>query len=837
MRLRTLGGLALEGTAFARVVPLTLLAYLALEGESDRTRLCRLFWPSARDPRRALRGALSRLRRAAPGCVDARNGRLRAHVATDVGDLRRILGEGGVDRALRAYGGPFLDGVHLGPAREEFEEWLFETRELIADEVRRAALAAAEQELAQGRSGSARAHAEAAYGVAGAPPAEPSLLERLHAVLRAGDSPLDRLAHVEAGRYGVRLTATAPSPRPPVPSVRRGWRPRERWDERVGRDEEIALLYALVHDPRERLVTLTGAPGVGKSRLAAAIADVAGDPDEGERAPVVLRVDAERIGEAGRFAEGLAHALGLEPTEEGAALGACTDVLERAGATLLILDGFERLVDAAPLVSEMVRSCPELTVLVASRRPLHLDAERVVRLEPLAHDAPEAAGPTLFRARAQRVAPGRVGRGDDDEVLRICRAVGGVPLGIELAATWARALPVAEIADEVEGKLGFLAAPTRDLPEEARSLRAAVHRSWQLLDEEQQAVLRRLGAFRGGFRAPEARRVAGAGARTLAALVDASLLELGSDGRYRILPAVADLARERLAACPRAAAATRRRHRRAYVEALERWRRDLVGGDRQADALEAIEEELPNLAEAWSHAVACGRGDELYAMARTVAAYFDLARRYRDGADVLARSEAHLDPDDPDHAAARGSLHACWAWTHVRRGELSDAQQRARAAIEVLAVAGDPEGRADAEHAMAAALARKGRPREAQRHAAAARRHAREGGARRDQAKLAVLDAGLDLALGEVGRARRHLAEATSAYRAIDDRRGLARALLAAAELARRVGDGRGARSRLQRVQRLAHREAMVDERRRAEALLAVLWSDETAFASRSGAS
>jgi len=107
MRLRTLGGLALEGTAFARVVPLTLLAYLALEGESDRTRLCRLLWPSARDPRRALRGALSRLRRAAPGCVDARNGRVRAHVATDVDDLRHVLREGRVDDAIpylrRAY--------------------------------------------------------------------------------------------------------------------------------------------------------------------------------------------------------------------------------------------------------------------------------------------------------------------------------------------------------------------------------------------------------------------------------------------------------------------------------------------------------------------------------------------------------------------------------------------------------------------------------------------------------------------------------------------------------------------------------------------------------------
>jgi predicted ATPase len=837
MRLRTLGGLALEGTAFARVVPLTLLVYLALEGDGDRTRLCRLFWPAARDPRGALRGALSRVRRAAPGCLEASGGRVRAHVAVDVAELRRVLREGRVDEALRAYGGPFLDGVQLGPDRAELEEWLFETRELIADEVRRAALASAERELAQGQSGSARAYAEAAYGVAGAPPAEPPLLERLHAVLRAGDSPLDRLAHVEAGRYGVRLTAMGPSPRPSVPSVRRGWRPRERLDEPVGRDEEIAHVHALVRDPRERLVTLTGAPGVGKSRLAAAIAEAAGQPGEGERAPVVLQVDAERIGDPGRLADGLAHALGLEPVEEGAALAACADALEGAGATLLVLDGFEHLVDAASRISELLRACPELTLLVASRRPLHLDAERIVRLAPLAHDASDAAGPTLFRARAQRVAPGRVGRHDDGEVLRICRAVGGVPLGIELAASWARALPVAEIAEEVEGTLGFLAAPTRDLPEEERSLRAAVERSWQLLGERHQSVLRRLGAFRGGFRAPEARRVAGADARALAALVDASLLELGNDGRYRLLPAIADLARERLAACPQVAAATRRRHRRAYVEALERWRRDLTGGDRQADALEAIEEELPNLAEAWGEAVASGRGDDLYAMARTVATYFDLARRYRDGADVLARSEAHLDPDDPNHAAARGSLHACWAWTHVRRGELSDARQRAQAAIEVLTVAGDPEGRADAEHAMAAALAREGRPREAQRHAAAARRHAREGGARRDQARLAVFDASLDLALGDVNRARDHLAEAAAAYRAIDDRRGLVRALLAAAELARRTGDGRGAWSRLKRVRQLADREAMADERRRAEALIAVLRSDENAVARRSDAS
>src|SRR6056297_290329 len=815
MHLRTLGGLTLQGATLTRRVPLLLLAYLALEGEQERGFLSELFWPAARDRRGALRVALARLRRAAPDAVEVAGDRLRAAVDNDVATLRRHLRDGDVDAAVRAYAGPFLEGVRLDASRVELEEWQYAQRERIASDLRRVLLTGAEADLERGAAGRARTRAELAFTLAGAPPAEPEALARLHHLLHAGDSALDRLAHVEAGRYGVTLAAEARPPSATSLHVRPGAAP-SRPTSGVGR----RVLVRRLRDPDERLTTVTGPPGVGKTRLALAAADAVAREDR--RAVAVSAVAADRFLGPDRIADGLAHAFGLTLTAGDDPFEACVAALAHTGPRLLVLDGFDALVGGASTVSALLAACPQLTVLVTSRTRLHLDLETVVSLAPLDGDAPDAPAVALFVDRVRRARGAfEPDAADLDAALRIWRAVGGLPLGLELAAAWARALPVPDVADEVERSLGFLAVPTRDAPPRERSLRAAVTYSWDRLSAASPEVLLRASDLRGAFTRAAAVAVAGADANALATLVDASLLELDEDGRYRLHPVVADYARDRLQRRPALAVATRRRHRRWFVSKLGEWRARMGGGPEQRDAVQAFGRELPDLQQAWDEAVAADRSAELYALARTVAMYFELAHRFREGADVLARSEAQLDRSNPAHVAALGGLDACWAWHHLRRGAFDVARKRARAAVEILSEHGDAEGETDARHALAATLAALGDSAAARLQADTALERVRTEGMTRETARLLVLSASLDAATGRDARARERLAEAERLFRRVDDRRSLTRTLIAGAEIARRSGDGDAGAHDRQAAVRLAEEEDMPEEERRAATLLA----------------
>ena len=384
-------------------------------------------------------------------------------------------------------------------------------------------------------------------------------------------------------------------------------------------------------------------------------------------------------------------------------------------------------------------------------------------------------------------------------------------------------MPLGDIAEEVERTLAFLETDARNVPDRERSLRAAVDYSWRLLREEERTVLRRLGVFQGGFTRSAAAAVAGAVPSVLASLVDASLMELDPAGRYRLHPAVADFALHQLDACPPVARATRRRHRRFFVGCLPSWRDALSGGCDQSATVTSVGQELGNLQVAWDEALRVGRGQDLYALARTMAMYFELAHRFREGADVLARTEAQLEVGNPVHAAACGSVHACWAWHHLRRGETGAALRRARRAIELLERHGDVEGVTDARHVLAATLLADGDVLGARRHAGAALQRARFAGLQRHRARLAVLEASVEIAEGDGTAARARLGDAVRLCRELDDRDGLARALLARAELSWRAGEVGAAGADLEGAHRVAEEEMMEDEARRARSLLATL--------------
>src|SRR5207244_11745893 len=205
-------------------------------------------------------------------------------------------------------------------------------------------------------------------------------------------------------------------------------------------------------------------------------------------------------------------------------------------STMLVLDNFEHLVDGAGFLSQIIERAPQVVLLTASPGRLNVQSEWVFDVEGLGlaeNGNGSAPAMRLFVERARQVVPG-FALDDASEVLRICRLVDGMPLGIELAASWVSVLSCAEIADEIEANIDFLATSMRDVPERHRSLRAAIDQSWRLLTEEQRGAFSRLSVFRGGFDRSAAVAVTRADLRLLSELVAKSLLRRPDFGRFEL---------------------------------------------------------------------------------------------------------------------------------------------------------------------------------------------------------------------------------------------------------------------------------------------------------------
>ena len=268
----------LEGADFQQPLPLLLLTYLALEGPQARRVLAELFWPDAKDPRDSLGSALRLMKRSATGSVEADRVRAYSELPCDAKELLSQLDAGDSEAAVAQYQGSFLEGLDLSLG-EELEEWVYATREYIAGRVRTALIKLGEQAAAQGHIAPAASHAERAYLLRGAPKPDPEDFQRLYTLLQAGGSPRAGEVRKEADSFGIELTApTQPRCIEPVPaktaipSQEVTSTPRHNLPSRstgfVGRDPELLEIAGLLTKPECRLLTVHGAGGMGKSRLA-----------------------------------------------------------------------------------------------------------------------------------------------------------------------------------------------------------------------------------------------------------------------------------------------------------------------------------------------------------------------------------------------------------------------------------------------------------------------------------------------------------------------------------------------------------------------------------------
>ncbi|HKY78250.1 MAG TPA: LuxR family transcriptional regulator [Acidimicrobiia bacterium] len=385
----------------------------------------------------------------------------------------------------------------------------------------------------------------------------------------------------------------------------------------IGRETEMAEVRRLLGD--NRLVTLIGVGGAGKTRLALQVAA----ETLAEFPGGVWQVDLAPLSDPAVVPIAVARALGLSDAEQRSTTETVTRYIEDRQA-LIVLDNCEHLLDAcAALVEALLRACPVLTILATSREPISVDGEVMWRVPSLSltGDAVE-----LFTDRARRARPGFVADAEAaGKVAEICQRLDGLPLAIELAAARLRALSPAEILDGLHDRFRLLAGGARTAVRRQQTLRASVDWSHDLLTEPERTLLRRLAAFAGGFDLDAAQAV-GSGdglARhhvldQLALLVDKSLVSTGeSEGatRYRLLETVRQYALEKLAESGEAAA-VRTRHRDHYLMVAAGL--EPVGREEIERRLDRVEADIDNLRAAFQWSLECSDAEAALRLASSL---------------------------------------------------------------------------------------------------------------------------------------------------------------------------------------------------------------------------
>ncbi|RSM82499.1 AfsR/SARP family transcriptional regulator [Kibdelosporangium aridum] len=388
--------------------------------------------------------------------------------------------------------------------------------------------------------------------------------------------------------------------------------------ELVGRAAAIDDVGALLAS--QRLVTLTGSGGVGKTRLALATARRVSLPDG---------VWLVELAAAGSVAEAVLVALGVREYQERAPIDLVLTAL-RDKQLLLVLDNCEHMVpEAAELVSRLLRTAPGVRVLTTSQEPLGLPGEVRYPVPPL--DEPDAV--QLLRERVKALGHTL---SDDPLVAELCKRLDGIPLALELAASRVPALGVAELVARLDDRFRLLTDGYRDAPPRQRTLRAVLDWSWGLLSEQEQAVLRRLSVHVEGCTLAAAEAVSGLDVLDqLTTLAQRSLVVVTHDPspRYRLLESVAQYSLERLTSAGEEPE-IRQRHQDWYLRLAEDARDQLYGPGQQ-QWITTLDRESANLRAALDTMIRSGAADPALRLANALTGYWFLRGRRAESTRAL----------------------------------------------------------------------------------------------------------------------------------------------------------------------------------------------------------
>jgi predicted ATPase/DNA-binding SARP family transcriptional activator len=440
----------------------------------------------------------------------------------------------------------------------------------------------------------------------------------------------------------------------------------------VGRENELAALEALLADATVRLITITGPGGIGKTRLALALgALLAENQGAGEPGAAsllfphgIVFVALAGASSAQDIVPTMAEALQLRLERGQVQL---FDYLHRK-QLLLVVDNLEHLLDGVGPLAEILRVAPRVKILVTSREPLGMNGEHLFPLQGLAFPEEDPTPFTLadvdvdtyvdtysalklFATSARRVQPAF--SPDHEELIslaRICRLVEGMPLALELAASWVRALSINDILAEIQRSLDFLRTEWSGVLRRQRSVRVVFDTSWGQLGKAEQMLFPQLSVFRGGFTKAAAAAVRRRGTTiaplSLSRLVDKSFIRYDhTSDRYEVHELLRQYGAEKLAQDPADEADLRDEHSRYYCRWLQEQEASLSSTKQQA-VLQEIEAELENVLAACQWAASQGRVNRLSEAIGALSRFYHWRRSYQAGEIVLGNlaerlSEAH----------------------------------------------------------------------------------------------------------------------------------------------------------------------------------------------------
>lgn len=437
----------------------------------------------------------------------------------------------------------------------------------------------------------------------------------------------------------------------------------------VGRAAELAKLTALLDQPACRLIALVGPGGIGKTRLAVQLAAQHGAAFPDGVAFVALNAVSapEFVAPAIIAALGLAT---LRPDDQQ------TYLIQhlRTKHMLLVLDNFEHLLGDLQLIEQLVQHAPHVKLLITSRERLQLRDEWTFNVHGLAVAESSSAALAhadavqLFLHTAQRAQANWTPTSADlQAIVQICQLVRGIPLAIELAATWVRLLDCATIGREIRQNIAFLTTSLRDVSPRHRSMRAVIDQSWHMLTEAEQGVLSRLAVFRGGFGKDAAAQVAGATLPLLLGLVDKSLLERTSNGRFELHELVRQYAADKLAAQPNVQTQAFDQHSAWVVDLLQQYKHAIID-QRQREALLVVGDEIENVQAGAQWAVARGNIQALSQTLHGLCLVFDGRGWVYQGATFFASLLDELDQATERHGIAMAAADGLRGALLVGRG-------------------------------------------------------------------------------------------------------------------------------------------------------------------------
>ncbi len=650
-----------------------LLYYLVIQGEwVNREVLADLLWELDEAKSRSnLRVTLVKLKQDSSSkwidYLEIEAKRLKMILANDVSEFREAINAKEWVKAQELYAGPLLYGVNIQKA-PRFEEWLELERETLYGQWRKALIAQANLWEKEGRFDDASAlmqmllHEDEdsdAYNEV-----EDTLLQLLRCADKSGEyeqalrcykntkkrlekenlplseTTLKLAESLEQKHQQQILIAENIAPKYTIPVQANAF---------IGRKMELEEIASRLNQADCRLLTLKGLGGIGKTRLALQFAE----------------------GQKDNFADGV-HFIFLAALQSTSNLAATIlntlKIPLRAGQTpemslkenlkdkeiLLALDNFEHLLEGAPLLGELLEHAPDLKLLVTSREPLNITWEHTFEVFGMRY--PEKASEEnfaqydavrLFTRTAQQVDHFQLKPEHYPAVLEICRVVEGMPLGLELAASWVQAFSCQQIAEFLTKDIGIVESTLKDIPERHRNLDNVFKHSWRLLSELEQDVLSKLAIFRGGFDKEAARAITKAPHVTLLKLKQKSLVRKAKEERFDMHEVIRQGAAKKLKEDDEEYQKVRTVHSKYYLDFFTDNKKVIEASD--LTVIKTIETNLDNIREAWYWAVDTLDAEILLSSLRPLHLFHIDQGRFQEALELYNYAEGYFRKHNTQH--------------------------------------------------------------------------------------------------------------------------------------------------------------------------------------------